>query len=132
MTWIAVALGGALGSVARHAVNATVARMAGQPSPVSTAIVNIVGCAIIGVLAGLIAAGGLRMTAVARTFVFVGVLGGFTTFSSFGLDTLTLAHDGRPLAAAANVLLQVSLGLAAVFIGYSTFVTIGTRLNLEP
>ena len=124
MTWIAVALGGALGSAGRHAVNAIVARTFGQPSPLSTALVNIVGCAIIGVLAGLVASGSLRMTAAARTFVFVGVLGGFTTFSSFGLDTLTLAHDGRPLAAAANVALQVGLGLAAVFLGFSTFATI--------
>jgi CrcB protein len=121
MTWIAVALGGALGSMARHAANALVARLAGQPSPVSTALVNIVGCAIIGVLAGLLASGGLRMTAGMRAFVFVGILGGFTTFSSFGLDTLALAHDGRPLAAAANVLLQVGLGVAAVFIGFAAF-----------
>ena len=64
------------------------------------------------------------MTAAARTFVFVGILGGFTTFSSLGLDTLTLAHDGRPLAAAANVALQVGLGLAAVFLGFNTFATI--------
>jgi CrcB protein len=127
MTWIAVALGGGLGSMGRHAVNVAVARILGQPSPLSTALVNIAGCAVIGVLAGLMAAGGLRMTAAVRTFVFVGILGGFTTFSSFGLDTLTLAHDGRPLAAAANVLLQVSIGLAAVFIGFSAFATMGTR-----
>jgi CrcB protein len=131
MTWIAVALGGALGSMGRHAVNAAVARLSfsGQPSPLSTALVNIVGCAVIGVLAGLLASGGLRMTALTRTFIFVGILGGFTTFSSFGLDTLTLAHDSRPLAAAANVLLQVGLGLAAVFVGFSAFATLATRLE---
>jgi CrcB protein len=119
MTWIAVALGGALGSVARHAANALVARFAGGPSYLSTALVNIAGCATIGVLAGLIATDAMRMTPTLRAFVFVGLLGGFTTFSSFGLDTLTLVHDSRPGPAALNVLLQVIGGLAAVFGGYS-------------
>ena len=119
MTWLAVASGGALGSLARHAVNAVVARMLGSPSPLSTAIVNIVGCAIIGVLAGLIAGHSLRVTPAVRTFIFVGVLGGFTTFSSFGLDTLTLVHEGRTGAAFANVVVQVFAGIAAVFLGYN-------------
>ncbi len=119
MTWIAVALGGALGSMGRHAVNHAVARLMGQPSALSTALVNIVGCAIIGALAGLIASGTLRMSPTARTFVFVGVLGGFTTFSSLGLDTLTLVHGGRTTAAVMNVLLQASLGLAAVFLSFT-------------
>ena len=119
MTWIAVAAGGALGSVARHAVNAIVARIAGQPSFVSTALVNVIGCAVIGVLAGLIAVHAVRMTPTARVFVFVGILGGFTTFSSFGLDTLTLVHDGRPVAALANVMGQVLAGVGAVFAGFT-------------
>jgi len=121
MTWIAVALGGALGSIGRHAVNHTVARLVGQPSALSTAVVNIVGCAIIGALAGMIAAGSLRMSPQLRTFIFVGVLGGFTTFSSFGLDTLTLVHDGRATAATTNVMMQVCLGLLAVFLGFNMF-----------
>ena len=126
MTWIAVALGGALGSIARHAVNHTVARLVGQPSALSTAVVNIVGCAVIGALAGMIAAGSLRMSPQLRTFVFVGVLGGFTTFSSFGLDTLTLVHDGRTTAATTNVMVQVCLGLLAVFLSFNMF-TAGPR-----
>jgi CrcB protein len=119
MTWLAVATGGALGSLARHAVNAFVARMLGSPSPISTAIVNIVGCAIIGVLAGLLAGSALRITPPWRALVFVGVLGGFTTFSSFGLDTLTLMHEGRTAAALANVVVQVVAGVGAVFLGYN-------------
>jgi CrcB protein len=119
MTWIAVALGGALGSVARHTVNVAVARLGGQPSPLSTALVNILGCAAIGVLAGLIATSTVRMTPAIRAFVFVGILGGFTTFSSFGLDTLTLVHEGRQGPAFLNVLAQVVLGLGAVFLGYT-------------
>ena len=121
MTWIAVALGGALGSMGRHAVNHTIARLVGQPSPLSTALVNIAGCIIIGALAGMIAAGSLRMSPPIRAFIFVGVLGGFTTFSSLGLDTLTLVHDGRTSAAVTNVLVQVGFGLAAVFLSFSAF-----------
>jgi fluoride exporter len=131
MTWIAIALGGALGSIARHAANHTVARLVGQPSALSTALVNIVGCAIIGALAGMLAAGSLRMSAPLRAFVFVGVLGGFTTFSSFGLDTLTLAHDGRTTAAATNVLAQVCLGLVAVFLSFNAFASPGSH-PLQP
>ena len=123
MTWLAVATGGALGSLARHAVNVVVARTLGSPSPISTAIVNIVGCAVIGVLAGLIASNALRATPSMRAFVFVGVLGGFTTFSSFGLDTLTLAHEGRTTVAVANVAVQVIAGIGAVFIGYNVALT---------
>lgn len=119
MTWIAVGAGGALGSLARHAVNHFVARTLGSPSPLSTAIVNIVGCAIIGALAGLIAGHTLRVTPLLRTFIFVGVLGGFTTFSSFGLDTLALVHEGRTTVAFANVVVQVVAGVGAVFLGYN-------------
>jgi CrcB protein len=119
MTWVAIALGGAIGSMARHAANVAVGRVIGHPVPTATAIVNVLGCGVIGVLAGAIASGRLHMSLPIRTFVFVGILGGFTTFSTFGLDTLTLAHEGRPLAAAANVGVQVGLGLAAVFAGYA-------------
>ena len=58
--------------------------------PLATVIVNIVGCCVIGVLAGLVATGRLPMRTSWREFVFVGILGGFTTFSTFGLDTITL------------------------------------------
>jgi CrcB protein len=119
MTWIAVGLGGALGSMARHGVNMLVSRFPGHAVPTATAVVNILGCAVIGILAGAIAGGRLHMPLTMRAFVFVGILGGFTTFSTFGLDTLTLAHEGRPLAAAANVAVQVAVGLTAVFAGYA-------------
>ena len=116
--WLAVGLGGAIGSLARHGVNALVAHRAGQPGPHATLVVNLVGCAAIGLLAGLLASGRLSMTPNVRLFVFVGVLGGFTTFSTFGLDTFTLAREGRHAAALWNVCLQVVLGLAAVAAGY--------------
>jgi len=118
LKWLAIGLGGALGSMARHGVNVAVSRLGGHATPYATLVVNVTGCAVIGVLAGLVAGGRLTMGPTTRLFVFVGVLGGFTTFSSFGLDTLTLAHEGRHAAAAWNVVLQVVVGLAAVAGGY--------------
>ena len=118
MTWIAVALGGALGSLARHWVNAEMAHRLERSVPWATFAVNVLGCFMIGALAGSIAGGRLHMTPFMRTFLFVGVLGGFTTFSSFGLDTFTLGHGGHHAAAAWNVVGQVFLGLAVVWLGY--------------
>ena len=103
----------------RHAVNVAIHRATGQTVPAAVAAVNISGCLVIGVLAGLIAAGRWSPSPAMRVFVFVGLLGGFTTFSSFGLDTLALAREGRPLLAAVNVLGQVTAGLLAVFLGYA-------------
>jgi CrcB protein len=119
MTWIAVALGGALGSLARHGVNVAFARVTETTTPYATATVNIVGSVVIGVLAGLTAGGKLHLSVELRTFIFVGILGGFTTFSSFMLDTLTLGHGNEQGLAAANVLAQVVIGLIAVFAGYA-------------
>src|SRR4029077_21115734 len=97
MTWLAVAVGGARGSVARHGVNHLVAtRWPLLKFPAATLTVNVIGCLVIGLLAGLLAADRLQFKFYWREFVFVGVLGGFTTFSTFGLDTLTLARRGAP------------------------------------
>jgi fluoride exporter len=116
--WLAVGMGGALGSLVRHGVNVLVARRAGQAVPYATLAVNLVGCAVIGLLAGLLASHRLSMTPTVRLFVFVGILGGFTTFSSFGLDTFTLAREGRLATATWNVAVQVIGGVAAVAGGY--------------
>jgi len=119
MMWLAVGIGGALGSMARHGVNIAVTRVAGQAVPYATAVVNLVGCLVIGFLAGTIATGAWRFSTTSRAFVFVGILGGFTTFSSFGLDTFTLIQDGQRNRAIVNVLIQVGVGLPAVFAGYA-------------
>ena len=111
--------GGALGAITRHGAGVLTNRLIGSPMPYATAFVNIIGCAVIGVLAGGVAGGHIRMSTEARLFVFVGVLGGFTTISSFGLDTLTLFIEGRPSQALLNVVFQVGLGLSAVFVGYT-------------
>jgi len=119
VTWIAVLAGGAVGSLARHGVNVCFARLMARPVPYATATVNLVGAGIIGVLAGLIASGRLELSVPLRTFIFVGILGGFTTFSSFMLDTLTLSYGGEPGLAFLNVAVQTLLGFAAVWAGYN-------------
>jgi CrcB protein len=119
VTWLLVGLGGAAGAVARHGAGVVTNRLIGSPMPYATAFVNVLGCAVIGLLAGGVAGGHVRMSSEARVFVFVGVLGGFTTFSSFGLDTLTLFFEGRVSLALLNVAIQVGLGLGAVFVGYT-------------
>ena len=126
LPWMAVALGGALGSAARHGVN----RLVNQHWPLmrfpaATMIVNLVGCAVIGALAGSIAAGRLPMRAGWREFIFVGILGGFTTFSTFGLDTITLMRAGNAPAAFANAVVQVVGGLACVYAAFLAFERLG-------
>jgi CrcB protein len=118
MTWIAVAVGGAIGSLARHWVNLEISRRLERAVPWSTFVVNVIGCVVVGLLAGRIASGRLHLSATARTFLFVGVIGGFTTFSSFGLDTFTLGRGGQHEAAVWNVLGQMTLGVGGVWLGY--------------
>ena len=122
--WLAVLLGGAFGSVARHGVNIVTARVLGAPSPWATAAVNMLGSVAIGVLAGALAGNRLSMSRLAQTFVFVGILGGFTTFSTFMLDTLALMQIGGPQRAAVNLIGQLAAGLALTYAGYQ----IGLRL----
>ena len=119
MAWLAVAVGGALGSVLRHGVNVFVSHRFERPVPYATLIVNVIGCLVIGALAGRVASERLVLTPTMRTFIFVGIMGGFTTFSSFGLDTFTLAHGGDHAAAFWNVAGQVGLGLGAVWLGFN-------------
>ena len=116
--WIAVALGGARGSVARHGVNRWVqGEWPLLRFPLATTVVNLVGCAVIGILAGLIATGRLPMRLTMREFVFVGILGGFTTFSTFSLDTITTLRGGYTSTAFLAVAIQVIGGLAATYAG---------------
>ena len=118
MTWVVVAAGGAMGSIARHAVNVAFTHLFGRPVPYATAAVNVVGSAAIGLLAGLIASGRLTLSTNMRVLIFVGPLGGFTTFSSFMLDTVALTHAGDRTLALSNLAGQVVLGILAVYAGY--------------
>ena len=120
MSYVWVALGGALGSVARYACTGLVARFAGFTFPWGTLLVNVSGSLAIGALAALTLPDGKPLIEHhARAFLMVGVLGGFTTFSSFSIDTLNLARAGAWAAASANVASSVVLCLVAVTIGYA-------------
>jgi CrcB protein len=120
MIWLLIGVGGALGAMARHGVSvASHARYGADPFPASVLIVNVLGCLMAGVLAGLLASTRVHLPAEARTFLMVGLLGGFTTFSAFGVDTFTLLHSGHYATAALNVVAQVGLTLVAVWAGFA-------------
>jgi CrcB protein len=120
MLYLWVALGGALGSVARYACSVGAARWLGAAFPWGTLFVNVAGSFAIGVLAALVAADGRPLLGSdARAFLLVGVLGGFTTFSSFSLETLMLARSGGLGAAGANVALSLALCLTGVWLGFA-------------
>ena len=119
MTYLWVALGGALGSMARYGCSGLAARYIGATFPWGTLLVNVAGSLFIGFLATLMSPDGrVLVSPDARAFVMIGVLGGFTTFSSFSLETLNLARDGEWLWAGTNVVLSVLLCLGAVWLGH--------------
>ena len=118
MSWALVFLGGGLGAALRHGVNKLSLAAFGPSVPAGTLIVNIVGSLAMGLLIGTLAAvpGGTSQNL--RLFLATGVLGGFTTFSAFSLDALTLWERGQPAAALAYVLASVILSLAAIAAGF--------------
>lgn len=112
-----VALGGALGSVARWQLSGLVLQHAANwRFPAGTFAVNVTGCLLAGVLAGLAEKHHL-FGADTRLLLFTGLLGGFTTFSAFGLETMYLLRRGEFLVAGANVVASVVAGLVALWIG---------------
>lgn len=112
-----VGAGGFVGAALRFGVSGGVQRLAGFSSfPYGTLAVNVLGCLAIGLLSGL-AESRQVLTPEARLLILIGLLGSFTTFSTFGYETLTLLRDGVLLRAAANVALQVGLGLGAAWAG---------------
>jgi len=116
---LAIAVGGGTGALLRHLMNHVVQARFGAAFPIGIFLINVVGCLAIGLVAGLIASARIHVGEIGRAFIVVGVLGGFTTFSSFGLDTFTLARGGQLGAAAFNAIGQVALGYAAVWAGYA-------------
>jgi fluoride exporter len=120
LTYLWVALGSALGGVARYWCSGFFARLIGETFPWGTVIVNVVGSFIIGFVATLTAPDGRFLApSDARVFVMVGFCGGFTTFSSFSIQTLTLAREGEWLWAGINVVASVVLCLLAVWLGHA-------------
>jgi fluoride exporter len=112
---LVVGAGGFLGASLRYVVGGLVHRWLPATFPYGTFLVNVSGCFLIGVLASL--AEERMISPLARVFWMVGVLGGYTTFSTFGYETIALLRDGSHAAAWANVLGQVTLGLFAVWAG---------------
>lgn len=119
-----VGIGGFIGSILRYLASGWVQQIARSVGfPYGTLAVNLVGCFVIGFLAELADARGV-FTAESRAFVFVGILGGFTTFSSFGNETMNLMRDGEMLPALTNVGVHIVLGLSAVWLGRTVAHTI--------
>jgi len=116
MTYVWVALGGALGSMARYAFGVYAGRWLGTAFPWATLLINIGGSFLIGVLAESFA---LRWDASqsTRVFLVVGICGGYTTFSTFSLDVITLVNRGATLAAGLYVVASVACALAALYAG---------------
>ena len=114
-----VAIGGALGSVARYACAGLGVRLLGAAFPWSTLFVNVSGSFAIGLLAALATPDAKPLVSGdVRAFLMIGLLGGFTTFSSFSLETLNLARAGQVAAAGWNVAWSLVLCLAGVWLGY--------------
>lgn len=116
--YLAVAAGGALGTVSRYFLSGAVAGAFGETFPWGTLIINITGSFIIGFFGGLTGPDGrLLVSGTTRQFVMTGFCGGYTTFSSFSLQTLNLMNDGEWAAASGNVLGSVILCLLFVWLG---------------
>jgi CrcB protein len=116
--YLYVALGGALGSVGRYWTGLMAARLCGESFPWGTLLINVLGSFIIGFFAACTRADGPMPASVGvRTFFMVGICGGYTTFSSFSLQTLALLRGGSAAGALANVGLSMTLCLLAVYFG---------------
>lgn len=113
---LAVAAGGALGAMARHFIGALALRLLGPHFPWGTLTVNVAGSFLMGALIGMLALRG-QASPLLRAFLAVGVLGGFTTFSSFSLDAVALIERRAHLAALGYVLASVLLSIGALFGG---------------
>ncbi len=112
-----VGVGGALGAVARYGLGGLVHRYTSPHFPYGTFVVNVSGCLVFGVLAGL-AEQRFVLGPQARAFLLIGILGGFTTFSSFTFESFQLLRDAEYARAIANVAGQVLVGLIALWAGF--------------
>ncbi len=122
-----VFIGGGLGTLARWGLSGFVARHWGETFPLGTLIINITGSFAIGFFAGLTGSEGRWMTSPSfRQFFMLGICGGYTTFSSFSYQTLTLAENGQWFKAGANVVLSLALCLVAVWLGNAMGLFLGS------
>lgn len=117
-TYVAIMCGGAFGTAMRFWLAGFLASRYGETFPIGTLVVNITGCFVIGFFNTLTGPDGVLLTSsFTRQVVMIGILGGYTTFSSFSLQTMTLAQDGELARAGLNILLSVGLCLAGVWLG---------------
>ena len=120
--YLLAGLGGAIGSVGRVMMTNFVCRWMGEDFPFGTILVNVTGALLMGLLAGYgtTEPGKLLFAPAARTFLMIGVLGGYTTFSSFSLQTFLLIEQGNIVGAILNVFLSVVLCIVGIWIGFIT------------
>ncbi|HLH89093.1 MAG TPA: fluoride efflux transporter CrcB [Xanthobacteraceae bacterium] len=124
--YLLVALGGAIGTVGRYWLSGVVAQLVGETFPWGTLVINVTGSFVIGFFGTLTGPDGrIFASATTRQFVMIGICGGYTTFSSFSLQTLNLMNDGEWLYAGGNVVLSVVLCLIGVWVG----VVLASMLN---
>jgi CrcB protein len=113
-----IAIGGALGSTARYLFSLLIQRASGTLFPIGTFAVNCVGCLVFGAIAGA-AEQRVQVAPELRLFLLVGILGGFTTFSSYAFESFVLVRDGQFAAASVNIVGQVIAGLGGMWIGFA-------------
>jgi len=127
-TYLAVMLGGAVGTALRFGLSNWFASHYGETFPIGTIVVNVTGCFVIGLFAALTGPDSMWLVSpLTRQVVMIGVLGGYTTFSSFSLQTLSLFNGGEWLRGGWNVLLSVILCLVAVWLGHLAATLINQR-----
>ena len=111
-----IGLGGAIGTIARYIMGGLDYRFSNGVFPISTLVVNVTGSLMIGFLWGIMDR--FAISPNTRLFIFIGILGGYTTFSTFSLETFNLVRDGEYRIAFFNMALSVVLSIGAVFVGY--------------
>ena len=120
-TYLWIAFGSAIGGMSRYGVSRVFAFWFGETFPWGTLVVNISGCFLIGILSGLTGPDGRMLVSPDfRQFLLVGLCGGYTTFSSFSLQTLALIRQGDMVEAGANVFLSVVICMIFVWLGTIT------------
>jgi CrcB protein len=128
MAYLWIAIGGALGSMARYGCSGWVARLTGGVFPYGTLVVNTSGALVIGFFAAMsLSEGRYLIPPSTRLFVMTGICGGYTTFSTFSLETLNLMRDGEWSQAFGNIVGSVVLSLLAVWLGYIAALKLNTR-----
>lgn len=116
LRFLVIGLGGAIGTILRYIMGGLDYRFSNGVFPISTLVVNVSGSLAIGFLWGI--ADRFAISPNVRLFLFIGVLGGYTTFSTFSLETFNLMRDGEYRIALMNAFLSFTLSIAAVFLGY--------------